>query len=224
MSEVQSSLKPYEFLTEDGEVKNKFKYKPGTPKQYRFDGRSGKFNLDGETDIGKKLTITPIAFRHFHDHLFGRKDKDGLNRVDEWFEVFFIDAKNCVSSVMFNNTSVGQIKKVADPLFYDDKTLLDVTLTITQEEKSGPSGKYFAAKFEAEEADRELVAIYRAYCNDFPVFRLDTLTKNAVYVETSDSYFLPDHLKSVMVSISDAPEMHQLPAFGYTDEPRDGAE
>ncbi|MGV3556929.1 hypothetical protein [Larkinella arboricola] len=214
MSQVQvSNLKPYEYVTDQGEVKTKFKYKPGQPKQYRFNGQTGKFNLDGETDLGKKLTIIPIAYRHFHDRLFGRE------RIDEWFEVFFIDDKNCVSAVMFNNTSVGRIKKVAGPLFYDDKTLLDVKLTITQDEKTGPSGRYFAARFEAEDADPELVKLYRSYTNDFAIFRLDTLTRNAVYVETSDTFFLPDQLKSVMLHVSDAPAFLQLAET--IDEPRD---
>ena len=67
---------------ETGEITSKYKYLPGSPKNYRFDGRTGNFNLGGVKPLGKKLSLQPIAFRFMEDSLFARKsDSTGISKV-----------------------------------------------------------------------------------------------------------------------------------------------
>ena len=95
---------------ETGEIIHvpKYKYIIGAPKQYRFNGQNGQFNINGEQILldskNKPLaefSIQPIAWRIFEENLFAR------GRKETWAELFFVDAKDCVSSIMVNNTTLS---------------------------------------------------------------------------------------------------------------------
>lgn len=70
--ENNTKIKIYQTLDEStGEVKDQFKYMKGIPRQYRFNGQNGRFNLDGVFDKGNTIEIVPIAWRVFTaDDLF----------------------------------------------------------------------------------------------------------------------------------------------------------
>jgi hypothetical protein len=182
-------VKLYQSIDEHGEITSKYKYLPGSPKNYRFDGRTGDFNLGGVAPLGKKIKIQPIAFRFMEDSLFARKsDATGDFKRELWCEVFFIDEKNAVSYIMFNNGSARNLQKLIESLFYDDLEITDLVLSISGEKKENDKGKYFLVNFEFEIADKNKVEEYRQLCEDFQIFSRDTITQTAEIVLCSNSY------------------------------------
>ncbi len=159
---------------------------PGRPRQYRFNGQTGRFNIDGTRDMGTSLTIQPVAWRIFEENLFNR------SRNEVWAELFFVDSSSALSSIMFNNSSVNELYNLIEPLFYDDLTLAHVVLTITSEKKKNekvqPAGTWFLAKFSYVPADPADVQELREYALKNPVYRADTLTATAVYSVVSDTF------------------------------------
>lgn len=158
----------------------------GRPKQYRFNGQTGRFNLNGSIDKGVTLTILPVAWRIFTENLFGR------DKHEEWAEVFFVDETNALSSIMFNNSSVNELFNLMEPLYYDGLNLSQVVLTITSEKKTNekvqPKGTWYLAKFAYAPADPAVVDELRQYALAYPVYRTDTLTATAVYTVMSDTF------------------------------------
>ena len=157
------------------------KYLAGSPKQYRFNGQTGQFNLNGDTplldDKSKpvpSITITPIAFRFFEENLFGR------GRKENWAEIFFIDNKNALSSIMFNNSSVSRLENLAQELFYEDLNLTQVSLSISPEKRENDKGKYFVVSLSYEMLAPEQVEINSKFVETVPVWRQDTYTDTAV--------------------------------------------
>ncbi|OJW75682.1 hypothetical protein [Spirosoma sp. 48-14] len=159
---------------------------PGRPKQYRFNGQTGRFNINGTKDVGPSLTLQPIAWRIFEDNLFGR------GRFEKWAEVFFVDETGALSVVMFNNNSVNELLNIAEPLYYDDLQLSDVVLTVTSEkhvnETVVPKGTWYLAKFAYVPADPAVVAELAEYANQYPVYRAETLSPNAVTTLNSPTF------------------------------------
>ncbi|CCH54462.1 hypothetical protein BN8_03634 [Fibrisoma limi BUZ 3] len=159
---------------------------PGRPKQYRFNGQTGRFNLNGTKDMGTSLSIQPITWRIFEDNLFGRE------RFEQWAELFFVDETGALSTIMFNNNSVNELFNLIEPLFYDDLTLADVVLTVTSEkhtnEKVTPKGTWYLAKFEYAPADPAVVAELKEYAKYHPVYRADTLSPSAVHTLIAENF------------------------------------
>ncbi len=76
-----SLVKAYQHLdSETGEVKSKYKYLAGRPKQYRFNGQTGQFNLNGTEYIGTSLSIQPLTWRIFEENLFAEVAKKSGQR------------------------------------------------------------------------------------------------------------------------------------------------
>ena len=206
------SVKLYQSISEHGEVTSNYKYLPGSPKNYRFDGRTGDFNLGGVKPLGKKLSLQPIAFRFMEDELFARKsDSTGVVKRELWAEVFFIDSNNAVSFIMFNNSSARQLQKLIESLFYEDVVengslrsmeLMDVVLSISGEKKENDKGKYFVTSFEFEVADNSKVLEYRQLCEDVQVFSRDTITQTAEIILWSNSF--PFACLPINVSLRDS--------------------
>ena len=78
-----------------------------------------------------------------------------------------MDDKNAMSSVMFNNSSVYELRRLMERLFYDDLKLCDVVLKVTSEkkinEKITPKGTWYLAVFEYEAADLYQVCRWPRY-------------------------------------------------------------
>jgi hypothetical protein len=149
--------------------KEVYKYSPGMPREYRWNGKTGMFSIGASTDIGKTLVVRPIAWCFFNDDIFGLGYKF-------WVEVYFIDDKNCVACISFHGNSAQELQKIAEPLYYEDKGLNDVELTIYSTEhentKITPKAKYAIARFDKyTEADPEKVKELKAYVKAFPVYR-----------------------------------------------------
>jgi hypothetical protein len=183
---------------ETGEIIHvpKYKYIIGAPKQYRFNGQNGQFNINGEQILldtkGKAIdsfSFQPIAWRIFEENLFAR------GRKETWAELFFVDAKDCISSIMVNNTTLEELRKLAENLFYDDITLADIVLTIKPEkaenEREGQKRSWYIGRFSYQLADPAKVKEFKEYARDYPIYRRDTLTLTAVYIAKSDTYYIP---------------------------------
>jgi hypothetical protein len=190
-------LKSYQEIIIDSEtgeevVADKYLYLPGRPREYRFNGQNGQFNLYGERVLmderGKTLssfTFQPIAYRFFEDVLFGRTEKE------MWAELFFIDSQQCVSSIMFNNTSVSELFRLMEPLHYEKLSLCDVTLTARPERvtsKGDPTKTWYITRFSYEVSQAEKVKEYREYIRDHAVYRAETLTPVAEHKVVSRSF------------------------------------
>ena len=175
----------------------KYKYLEGAPKQYRFNGQNGQFNINGDQILldtkGKSIdsfSFQPIAWRIFEENLFAR------GRKETWAELFFVDVKDCVCAIMVNNTTLEELRKLADNLFYDDLTLADIVLTIKPEkaenEREGQKRSWFIGRFSYQIADKAKVLEYKEFAEDFHIYRRDTLTDTAVYLAKSETFRLPE--------------------------------
>ncbi|WP_420154936.1 hypothetical protein [Siphonobacter sp.] len=197
LGQPAQKLKSYEIERVDEETgalvtESKFLYLEGHPREYRFNGQNGQFNLYGErilTDsMGKPITefsFQPIAYRIFEDTLFTRSERE------VWAEFFFIDADHCVASLMFNNTSVSELYRMMQPVFYERKTLCDLIITIKPEKVTSKmdSGKsWYIARFSYRSGEVESVRQYRDFARDHHLYRAETLTDSAMHRIVSKYY------------------------------------
>jgi hypothetical protein len=177
MSNVQknkqqkSIVKSYQSVSTDGEITSNYNYCIGSPIQYRFNGQSGSFNREeyivgdenavivkDRVQLGSTFTIIPIGFRFFEDELFLRKNDETKElKREEWAEVFFINDKNYVSSILFSNTSCRELKSLNSKLYYAKMSLTQVEISINPIQKKNVKGEYFVAKFKAKPANENLV-------------------------------------------------------------------
>lgn len=174
-----------------------FRYIEGEPKQYRYNSQTGQFNIDGDTPVLdksgkpiKEFSFQPFVFRIFEDGLFNRSR-------EAWAELFFIDALNCVSSIMFNGTTLTELRGVMKKLIYDGNeplNLCDVVLTVRPEKltsKNDSTKSWFIGRFEYKLADPESVQQLAEYAADCPIYRRDTLKHTANYFSFSETFALP---------------------------------
>ena len=185
---TNNGLLPYQKVHElTGEVVDKFKYLEGHPRQYRFDAKEGVFTINGSEKLGRTFTFQPIAWRIFTDSILGMGTKN-------WAEIFFIDEKNCVSSVLFHGYSVDNIFKLIEPLYYDEMTLADVVVTAVAEKKENtkitPKGVYYIATFSYKMANPDTTKELKQYAQDRKLYRQETLTDIA-NVKTSLNFYNP---------------------------------
>jgi len=186
---LQPTVKTYQTIDEQtGEVRSKYKYLEGHPRQYRFDAKEGTFAINGTENIGRTLTFQPFAWRIFNDSILNMGPK-------LWAELFFIDEKGCVSVVMFHGYSVDNIFRLIEPLYYDDRTLADVVVTVVAERKENnkiqPKGVYYIANFSYKIAqDAEKTDELKQLGHDVRIFRQETVTDVAT-LKTAFNYYNP---------------------------------
>ena len=207
-----NGLLPYQKVHElTGEVIDKYKYLDGHPRQYRFDAKEGVFNINGTDKLGRTLTFQPFAWRIFKDNILNMGTKN-------WAELFFVDEKNCVATVLFHGYSVDNIYKLIEPLYYDDLTLADVVVTAIAEKKENtkiqPKGIYYIASFSYKMADVEQTKTLKAYASDRRIFRQETLTDVADY-KTAMNFYNP---------FAHAEGLEELPEGVSNSEVRDAVE
>ncbi len=186
--EVPSTLglKSYQLLDSfTGEIVSRYKYLEGHPRQYRFDAKEGKFNINGAEVLGHIFTFQPIAWRIFTDNILNLGTKN-------WAEIFFIDDKNCVSALLFHGYSVDNIYRLIEPLFYEDLTLAHVVITATAERKENnkitPKGVYYISQFTYQLAPAEKVRELQEFVADHKIYRQDTLTDLA-QIKVAHGYY-----------------------------------
>ena len=138
----------------------------------------------------KEFSFQPFVFRVFEDGLFNR------NR-EPWAELFFIDSLNCVYSIMFNGTTLTELRGIFKKLLYEGteaKTLCDVVLTVRPEKltsKNDPTKSWYIGRFSYELASVETVRQLAEFAADCPIYRRDTLKQTASYLSFSDTFALP---------------------------------
>ena len=188
MTLTSFNLKTYQIIDPvSGEISSKYKYLEGHPKQYRFDAKEGKFNINGSVKLSDTFTFQPVAWRIFEDDIMqmGRK---------KWAEIFFIDEKNCLSAMMFHGWSVENLFKLIEPLYYDDLTLADVVITATARKKENtkitPKGVYYIAEFAYAGADQTLTKELKEFAADHKIYRAETLTEVAD-IKVANNFYNP---------------------------------
>ena len=176
------------YLTLDrstGELLSKYKYLEGHPRQYRFDAKEGKFTLNGNEVVGSSFTFQPVAWRIFTDNILNLGTKN-------WAEIFFIDDRNCLSTLLFHGYSVDNIYRLIEPLYYEDLTLAHVVITATAERKENnkitPKGVYYIAQFSYRLAAPEKVKELQEFVADHKIYRQDTLTDLA-QIKVAHGYY-----------------------------------
>lgn len=166
------------------------KYRPGFPRNYRFDASRGLFIL-GENTItqkGEPIAFIPIAYRIFQDDILG----GGLKK---WVEFFFINQAGHLCSLLFHGFSVENLERKTVDLFYDEVNLSEVILTATPVEKTKKSGegkgsKYYIADFSYQVLPQESRNEIKLLGETLKIYRSDTLTRN-VLLEISVNYYPP---------------------------------
>ena len=163
---------------ETGEI-TAIQYLVGHPRTYRFDASRGFFTLNGITPISKKeqaVTIIPVAYRIFKADILGVKGK-------QWVELFFLNGRNQVCSLLMHGYSVESLLDSTTDLFYDDVNLCGVALTIQpiektskQQDENGKYPKYFIGKFSYQLLDEVAKENSQAATKDLQIWRTDTVT------------------------------------------------
>jgi hypothetical protein len=201
-------LKPYQIADEQtGEVRSKYKYLEGHPRQYRFDAKEGFFNINGTEKLGRTLTFQPFAWRIFTDDILKMGTKN-------WAELFFIDEKNCVSVVLFHGYSVENIFRLIEPLYYDDQTLADVVITVVAEKKENtkiqPKGVYYIANFSYKIAtDTAKTTELKQFGQETRIYRQETLTDLA-NVRTAYNFYNPHANGEETEALPEGVSQHQI--------------
>lgn len=159
------------------------KYLEGHPRQYRFDAIEGFFSINGTDKLGRSLTIQTMAWRVFTDNILNLGTR-------HWAELFFIDNNSCVSAILFHGQSVERLFRLIEPLYYDDRTLADVVLTIVAERRMvGPleadsdserDSTQYIANFGFVPADPARTVALTHYALTHKIFRQETLTQRYV--------------------------------------------
>lgn len=173
-------------------------YIEGRPREYRFNGQNGQFNLFGDKVLTDKsgrglssFTFHPMAYRTFEDQLFGR------DRREQWAELFFIDEDGAVSQIMFNNTSVQELYRMLEPLLYERKSLSDVIITAKAERvqsKNDPTKSWFLCRFSYDPAPLDRVDAAADFVRDYKVYRQETITPACENKLISDGYYQAEPL------------------------------
>ncbi len=180
-----TSIKSWQTIDQqNGDIISRYRYLEGHPRNYRFDAKGGGFSINGRDKLGETLTFQPIAWRIFRDKILNQPE-------NQWAELFFIDDKKCVSSILFHGYSVDNIFRLMEPLYYDGLTLANVMLTATAERKENtkiqPKGVYYIARFSYELADTDLTKQRQEYAQENNIFRQDTLSSPARF-KTAHNY------------------------------------
>lgn len=192
----------------DGQQIINVKYLPGSPRQIRFDAKAGSFNVNGKEPLGSTLTFQPLAWEFFEGNILNMG-------VKAWVEMFFLDEKNRLCAVLFHGNSVGALKQVSTPLFYDDLTLADVVLTVTPEKKENtkitPKGVYYIADFAYTMADAKRTAHLAQFAASTHIYREETIndTRQAII---SHGYNVPQHIISRVFGLNGNGHVAELPA------------
>lgn len=168
----------------------RYRYLEGKPRGYRADMKAGSFNIEGITPLGKSLTIQAVAWNFFSGRILGGKD------VKDWAELFFFDKAANLCSLLFHGYTVENLMKLEGELFYSDRSLSDVLLTISFEQKTqsgGDGAKYYIGVFSQEPAaDTELTRELQFWAKRSKIYRKETANEdNATSV--SKNYYNPYH-------------------------------
>ena len=188
---------------ETGEVTS-VQYLVGRPRTYRFDASRGFFSLNGMIPISKKeeaVTIIPIAYRIFTADILGVKGK-------QWVELFFLNRRNQVCSLLMHGYSVDSLLESTTDLFYDDVNLCGVALSIQpiektskQQDDNGKYPKYFIGKFSYQLLDEVAKENLQVATKDLQIWRADTVT---IEVETQvEVNYQAPVVDQVLVAVQD---------------------
>jgi len=135
-----------------------YRYIPGHPLTYRFNGSSGAliaYFLGNEYEITKKgFSFVPLGYRFFKAiDLFGKKRKDG--GFVPWVEFFFANKGGNIGSVLFHGFSVESLKNLSADLSYQESDFPEYVLNVEPDsfQISTPEGikRVFKAVFSVGE-------------------------------------------------------------------------
>ncbi len=192
--------------SETGELQ--IKYRPGFPRNYRFDASKGLFSLNEMTITQKAepLSFIPFSYRVFRDDILGY----GLKK---WVEFFFVNQLGHVCSLLFHGYSVENLERKTNELFYDEVNLSEVILTVTPIEKTkkegeGKGSKYFIAEFSYQVLSNEQRNEIKLLGEALNIWRADTLTGDST-VELSVNYKPPIQLFEQELNHEDIPELKE---------------
>lgn len=187
--DAQTFLKSYQMISEEGSIESKYLYLEGSPRQYRFDAKEGRFKIYEEVLPSRELTFQPIAWRIFSADILGMGQKN-------WIEIFFVDKEDCVSSILFHEYSLQTFKNAIEPLYYKRKKINEMVFTVSPVQKESKSvqangAKYFVAEFHMQPAEAAKVEEYKELVSDISLYRNDTISGTS-QVSYSFGYMLKE--------------------------------
>lgn len=173
------SLDPKNHIDDGGEIKE-LKYRVGSPRAYRFDAGKGVINIDGEENItkaGDAFEFIPVAIRIFNGDLF----RQG---VKNWAEIFFINAKNQMCSILIHGYSVDNLGLLANKMYYDDLSITDCVVSLKPVQRENSAGdKFYIAEFSIVEAPEETISTFDTLLQGLPIYRNDTISDGLTMIE-----------------------------------------
>ena len=195
----------------DGGEIRQLKYRPGSPRSFRFDASKGRINFNGEdllTKSGEPFSFVPIAWRTFRGNLFEKG-------VKQWAEMFYINRAGILCSILFHGFSVESLLEIESELFYDDLPISAVVLTMTPELKTskklddeGRPKTFYIAKWAFKPAPADLLEQFKSMTEKEQIFRLDTFDETHL-PGTSWNYAMDNNYLSRLTEAEGLPELDE---------------
>jgi hypothetical protein len=125
-------------------------YTAGHPRQYRADCKAGQFKIGESAMKGKEMTLEIISYRVFEAELFNYPHQS-------WLEVFFVDAENALSHILFKGISIENFITLYTDILIKRRSVGEGITTGRMEKRSNDKGDYYIVEFSWKENTPERV-------------------------------------------------------------------
>jgi len=115
-------------------------YTASHPRQYRADCKAGQFKIGESTMKGKEMPLEIISYRVFEAELFTYPRQS-------WLEVFFVDADNALSHILFKGISIENFIMLYTDVSIKRRSLGEGITTGRMEKRTGKEGDYYVVEF-----------------------------------------------------------------------------
>jgi len=125
-------------------------YTAGHPRQYRADCKAGQFKIGESAMKGKEMSLEIISYRVFEAELFNYPPQS-------WLEVFFVDAENALSHILFKGISIENFITLYTDILIKRRSVGEGITTGRMEKRSNDKGDYYIVEFSWKENTPERV-------------------------------------------------------------------
>lgn len=142
------------------------RYMKGAPREYRFSADVGKFYTQRKSkELGSEITVVPIMVNAFNApaDFMGNESYSGRPFV----QLFFLNQKGSVCSLMFHSASARSFTTVAQDAFYDNLEITFNQLHMKAVKVSSKGGReYYKLEFELKALDAKDSSEIQDLCAD----------------------------------------------------------
>ena len=115
-------------------------YTAGHPRQYRADCKAGQFKIGESGMKGREMAMEIISYRVFEAELFNYPHQS-------WLEVFFVDADNALSHILFKGISIENFITLYTDILIKRRSVGEGITTGRMEKRTGKEGDYYVVEF-----------------------------------------------------------------------------